>query len=232
MAQLLYIHGSGCTEDSFRAQADAFLGSDAVTLPGHPGGEAFETVEEASAWFARYVEWRHAGRAVAAGNSLGGAIAIRWALDYPEQVAGLILIGTGARLRVSPAIFKMLDEDWPACVSALAKGELGPNASPELRERVAGWHREVGREAMRRDYGACDRFDVMTELAELQIPTLVIVGSADQLTPPKYAAYLHEHIAGSQLAVIEEAGHLAMTERPLEVNAAIAAFLATTRSEP
>ena len=225
MAQLLYVHGSGYTEESFKAQTAAFPGSDAVTLPGHPGGEAFETVEEASAWFARYVQWRHAGRAVAVGNSLGGAIALRWALDFPDQAAGLVLIGTGARLRVSSQILQMLDDRWPDCVDTLVDLALSPDAPAELRERMKDWHRTVGQESTKRDYSACDRFDVMNELAELSLPTLIIVGSLDRLTPPKYATYLNEHITGSMLSVVDGGGHIVMAERPTEVNATIAGFL-------
>lgn len=222
---MLYLHGSGYTQDSFAAQAAAFTGSDALSLPGHPGGEALESVEESASWFARYVDWKHAGRAVAVGNSLGGAIALRWALDFPEQVAGLVLIGTGARLRVSPQIFQMLDERWPACIETLTDLALSPSASAELRSRTREWHELVGVESTRRDYVACDKFDVIQELATLHTPTLIIVGSLDQLTPPKYATYLHDRIAASTLSIIEGAGHIAMAERPAEVNAAIGRFL-------
>lgn len=225
MAALLYIHGSGYTEESFGDQASAFAGSDAITLPGHPGGEALESVEECARWFARYVEWKHAGRAVAVGNSLGGAIALRWALDFPDQVAGLVLIGTGARLRVSPKIFSMLDEGWPASIDLLVDLALSPHAAQALRERVRDWHLTVGRESTRRDYAACNAFDVMAELGSLRVPTLIIVGSLDALTPPKYSAYLHEHIADSTLSIVEGAGHVAMMERPREVNDMIRRFL-------
>jgi pimeloyl-ACP methyl ester carboxylesterase len=227
MAQLLYIHGSGYTEESFKAQSEAFGGSDAVTLPGHPGGEAFETVEEASAWFARYVQWRHAGRAIAVGNSLGGAIALRWALDFPDQAAGLVLIGTGAKLRVSPHILQMVDESWPACIDTLVDLAVSPSASTQLRARMRAWHLAVGQESTRRDYVACDRFDVIAELSNLKLPTLIIVGSLDRLTPPKYATYLNERIAGSTLAIVEGAGHVVMAERPEAVNRSIAEFLAS-----
>jgi len=225
MPQVLYIHGSGYTQDSFAQQVAAFAGSDAVSLPGHPGGEALESVEEITSWFARYVDWKHAGRAVAVGNSLGGAVALRWALDFPEQVAGLVLIGTGARLRVSPKIFEMLDERWPACIATLADLALSPGASAALHARVRDWHELVGLESTLRDYTACDKFDVMQELGTLRAPTLIIVGSEDQLTPPKYSAYLHDRIVESTLAVIEGAGHVAMAEHPAEVNAAIGKFL-------
>jgi pimeloyl-ACP methyl ester carboxylesterase len=228
---LLYIHGSGCTEDSFRAQSEAFSGSDPVSLPGHPSGEALESVEAHAAWFARYVQWKHAGRAVVAGNSLGGAITLRWALEFPDQAAGLILIGTGARLRVSPQIFEMIDQRWPDCIDVLSGMALAPDAPAALRDRFRQWHLGVGRLTTRLDYAACDRFDAMGDLGRIKIPTLIIAGSLDKMTPPKFSQYLHEQIAGSTLTIIEGAGHLVMAERPAQVNAAIAQFLEQVREK-
>jgi pimeloyl-ACP methyl ester carboxylesterase len=225
MPQLLYLHGSGYTQDSFSAQAEAFPGSDALSLPGHPAGEALRSVEECTQWLVRYLQWKRTGPAVLAGNSLGGAIALRCALDSPELVAGLVLIGTGARLRVSPEIFRMLDDDWPACIDTLADRGLASQASTQLRQRVADWHRVVGRESTRRDYGACHGFDVMDRLGEIRQPALILVGAQDQMTPPKYAKFLHERLAGSRLAIVEDAGHVVMAEQPTQVNAAIADFL-------
>jgi pimeloyl-ACP methyl ester carboxylesterase len=225
MAQILYLHGSGYTQDSFRAQAEAFVGSDPLSLPGHPAGEALRSVEECSRWLARYVQWKRAGPAVLAGNSLGGAIALRCALDFPELVAGLVLVGTGARLRVSAEIFRMIDDDWPGCIDTLVDGALGSQAADELRKRAIGWHRMVGRESTRRDYTACDGFDVIDRLGELHHPTLILVGAQDQMTPPKYSTFLHERLAGSTLEIVENAGHVVMAEQPAQVNAAIARFL-------
>jgi pimeloyl-ACP methyl ester carboxylesterase len=227
MAQLLYIHGSGYTEDSFRDQVQAFPESDALSLPGHPAGQAISSVEECAAWLTRYVEWKHADRAVVAGNSLGGAIALQWALDRPDQAAGIILIGTGARLRVSPEIFKMLDDDWPACIDTLADWALSKTASAELRDRVREWHRIVGRDSTRIDYTACNGFDVTNRLGELRVPALILVGAEDEMTPQKYSTFLHERLAGSTLEIVKDAGHVLAAEKPKETNAAIAAFLAS-----
>ncbi|MDQ6767363.1 MAG: alpha/beta hydrolase [Candidatus Eremiobacteraeota bacterium] len=225
MSQLLYVHGSGYTEESFRAQVAAFPGSDALSLPGHPAGRALGSVAECAAWLARYVEWKRVDRAVVAGNSLGGAIALRWALDHPDQVAGLVLIGTGARLRVSAEIFRMLDEDWPACIDSLVDWALAPGAPDELRQSAKSWHLLVGRDSTRTDYSVCNEFDVIDRLGELQIPVLVVVGEHDEMTPPKYSTFLHERIAGSTLEIISGAGHVVMAEKPVETNAAIATFL-------
>jgi pimeloyl-ACP methyl ester carboxylesterase len=148
-------------------------------------------------------------------------------LDRPDQAAGLVLIGSGARLRVSPEIFAMLEEDWPAGIDTLVDWSLAPSASPELRERAKSWHVTVGRESTKADYTACNGFDVTERLAELNLPTLVLVGDQDRMTPLKYSTYLHQHIHGSSLTVVPGAGHLVMAEKPPETSDAIKAFLNT-----
>ena len=70
----------------------------------------------------------------------------------------------------------------------------------------------------------------MERLAEIKVPTLVITGSADQLTPVKYARFLVEPISGARLATIEGAGHMVMLERPAEVEKVIQEFLEDTES--
>ena len=231
--RLFYVHGSGYTQDSFRDQITAFPGSDALSLPGHPEGEPLRSVGDMAQWLDKYIRWTGDGKAVVAGNSLGGAIAMEWALRHPECAAGLILIGTGARLRVGKAIFEMVDDEWPASIPKIADFALSGGASVELRSRAEGWHRIVGQQATRADYAACNEFDEMDRLGEITAPTLIIVGGEDRLTPPKFSRFLHEHIEGSDLLEVPGAGHLVMAERPDVVNPAIASFLETAiRREP
>ncbi len=225
-ARLVWVHGSGLTEKTFAGQVSAFPESDAVSLPGHPHGIACESVAEYAAWLDRYVRWRRAEPIVVVGHSLGGAIALRWALDFPQRVAGLVLIATGAKLRVAPSYLEMIEKRWPDCIPDMVGSLLGPSPPAGLREDLEAQHALVGRISTLRDYRACDAFDVMHELTGLAIPTLVVVGTDDRMTPPKYARYLHEQIAGSQLAVIEDAGHMVMAEKPDQVNAALSSFLA------
>ena len=228
MPRLFWIHGSGYTPDSFRDQVAAFPGSIALTLPGHQdGGEPLTSVGALADWLAVKVRAANgkSGPAVVAGNSLGGAIALEWALRHPNDVGGLILIGTGARLRVSPAIFEMLDTKWPDSIPAFADYSLSPSASPELHRRVEAWHRQVGQHATRADYAACNEWDIMERVGEIKAPTLIIVGEFDKLTPPKFSRFLHEKIAGSRLLEIPGAGHAAMTECPDVVNPEIKEFL-------
>lgn len=220
MTQLVWIHGSGHTHESFDAQVADFTGSDAISLPGHPEGTALASVGDCAVWLAKYLHWKGHSRAIVGGNSLGGAIALEWALRYPADAAGLILLGAGARLRVAPAIFSLI-EDWPACIDRLVDLSLSSTAPRELHDRVAGWHRTVGQASTRQDYADCDAFDVMERVASIACPTLVVVGSEDRMTPPKYATFLHDRIPGSELRVVEGAGHLVHLERPSETGAAI-----------
>lgn len=221
MSALVYVHGSGHTHDSFAAQVEAFPDSDAVSLPGHPEGVALTSVADGAVWLAKYLRWRRADTAIVAGNSLGGAIAIEWALQYPEQVAGLILLATGGRLRVSPEIFAMIDGQWPQCIDTLVEWSVAPSASRELRARMKEWHVTVGQASTRQDYANCNVWDRMERLASIKARALIVVGSEDRLTPPKYSSALHDKIAGSELAVIEGAGHMAHAEKAAEANALI-----------
>ncbi|RLF13418.1 MAG: alpha/beta hydrolase, partial [Thermoprotei archaeon] len=68
-------------------------------------------------------------------------------------------------------------------------------------------------------------FDFRDRLSEVKVPTLILVGSEDKLTPVKWAEYLHKHIAGSRLVVVEGAGHASMLEKPKEFNEALRSFL-------
>ena len=69
------------------------------------------------------------------------------------------------------------------------------------------------------------RPDSTPDLTRIAIPTLIIVGEEDRVTPPESARSMHEHIGGSQLAVIPEAGHLSNLEAPQAFNEALAGFL-------
>src|SRR5579863_8645133 len=215
---LILVHGSGHTQESFDAQTAAFRACDAVSLPGHPEGRALASVGDCATWLAKYVRWKGAQRAIVGGNSLGGAVAIEFALRYPELTAGLVLLGTGARLRVGRQIFAMIDERWPECVPDLVDLSLAQSAPAALRKRVSEWHVLVGQESTRRDFANCEAFDALDRVGSIRVRALIVVGSQDRMTPPKYADFLHTAIAGSESAVVQGAGHMAHAEQPEVIN--------------
>jgi pimeloyl-ACP methyl ester carboxylesterase len=75
------------------------------------------------------------------------------------------------------------------------------------------------------DFLACSVFDVTQRMDEINLPTLIVVGLDDKMTPVKLANFLHDSIKGSQLATIEKAGHMTMIETPDELSRIIAEFV-------
>jgi pimeloyl-ACP methyl ester carboxylesterase len=114
--KLIFIHGAGNTGLEYYYQTKYFKDSEAPNLPGHPEGKPCTSVDDYTHWLHDYVKRGNQSPPVLAGHSLGGAIALMYALNYPQDVKALILVSTGARLRVRPDLLKLLDDlaDAPA----------------------------------------------------------------------------------------------------------------------
>lgn len=172
-------------------------------------------------------------RVVLNGHSMGGAITLTLALRRPVWLAGIVLTGTGARLRVLPMLQQLLRTDYPAAVDLIIGQSFAPVPEPltyKQKLKLNGARRHLLRTPQYVtvvDYEACDRFDVMQQIGNIAVPTLCLVGAQDAMTPPKYSEYLHSRIVGSSLAVIEGAGHMLPLEQPEQYNRHVADFLAT-----
>jgi pimeloyl-ACP methyl ester carboxylesterase len=164
---------------------------------------------------------------VFAGHSMGGAIAQILALDHSEVVAGLILVGTGGRLRVHPDILAMSASSagYAQAIETILTWSYSKTADSRLVELAGERMAQVESHVVHADYLACDRFDILPRLSEITCPTLVICGSDDQLTPIKYSQHLVDHIPGASLVIIEDAGHMVMLEQPDVVTSAILNYL-------
>lgn len=226
---LLCIHGSGGQGEEFlpmleRLQETANVA--AIDLPGHgqTPGPGRDEVGDYVAWLADFLEPGPL-RPVLLGNSLGGAIALGVALDHPHLISGLVLWGTGARLKVLPAILQGLRDDFPATVEFLAQMAYAEETDPALKEEGRQAMALTRPEVLLGDYSACDKFDVMKRLDEIELPCLVVCGQGDKLTPLKYSQYLADHIKGARLEVIAQAGHLIHQEQPQAGAAVLADFL-------
>lgn len=234
---LILIHGAGGTllhwPSEIRRMADGHVYS--LDLPGH--GKSPGAGEERIAEYARLiVAWMEAlqiEKAILVGHSMGGAIAIMTSLRYPERVAGLVLVGTGGRLRVHPKILELAarDETYAQAVEIIGQWAFSPQASPELVALAGKRMIETPARITHGDFLACDVFDEMERLKEIQFPTLVICGRDDKMTPEKYSHYLAQEIPSATLELIAGAGHMVMLEKPGEVAGAIKAFLDETFGE-
>jgi pimeloyl-ACP methyl ester carboxylesterase len=227
LKQLVFIHGAGGTGAAWHYQSKHFPGSDAVTLPGHPEGATRDSVDGYSAWLRDHIEARGYGAPVLVGQSMGGGIALSYALAHPAETAGLILVASGARLRVMPAFLKTLSDNVdkpPSWYRELAAGMYAGVAEP-VRGMVLDAICSLPVSVHLNDFLCCDRFDVMERLPELAMPVLVICGDRDVMTPLKYSRFMAGKITGSRLVVVPEAGHSIYLEKPDEVNREIEGFV-------
>jgi pimeloyl-ACP methyl ester carboxylesterase len=228
---LVLLHGAGGSRLNWPPELRRFGGATVYTLDlrghGRSQGQGRDTVTGYAEDVLAFLDAVGVKRTVIAGHSLGGAIALTMALDSPKRVAGLVLIATGARLRVAPAILEQIPADFEAALDIITRYAWSPEAPSELVDLGRGRFREAGPDVLLGDLTACDRFDAMERLGEIDMPTLVIAGSADRLAPVKYARHLAEHISGAQLAIVEGAGHMAMLEQPAEVAKVMRRFLGT-----
>lgn len=225
--KLILISGAGSGKAGWANQLGEFPDAEAVPLPGHPAGKPLTSIE-------RYADWLH-GRIIAkqyrdfvlAGHSMGGAVAQFYALKYGASLRGLILIGSGARLRVLPDRLSTLARilnDMAGWRNFLA-GEYA-HLEPGIRRVLMDEGAAIGPGVALNDYRCCDSFDIMGRLGEINLPALLICGTADDRTPLKYTGYLAENINGAQVLAIEGASHWAHIDHPVEVNQAIRTFLA------
>ena len=158
---------------------------------------------------------------------MGGAITLELSLSPPNGLKGIALVGSGAKLAVTRAIFQMLSENPDAFFESLDRFAFSSAAPRAVRDRLIRITRKCPPALIFNDFKACDRFDLGSRLSEIKLPALVLCGEEDQLTPLKYSRYLHENLSGSSLVTIPQAGHMVMAEQPDLLNEAVESFLST-----
>ncbi|MFQ5873959.1 MAG: alpha/beta fold hydrolase [Dehalococcoidia bacterium] len=224
--KLIFIHGSGGTGADFHYQTRYFQDSEAVTLPGHPDGKACKTLQGYVEWLRGYIHGKEYKDVVLAGHSMGGGIVLLYGFLYPEELKGLISIGSGARLRVHP---KYLAEHHDGITNREAWDKLHRQqtyaSDPAVHEKLLEQTLKVGPAVTYSDFMACDHFDLLDRVGEIKLPTLALCGTKDEMTPPLYSRYLGEHMPNAQTVIIDGASHSVMLERPQETNSAIEEFL-------
>jgi pimeloyl-ACP methyl ester carboxylesterase len=201
----------------------------AIDLPGHGHSEGVGR-QSVPAYAEAVVEWMEEctlEEAVLAGSSMGGAIALRIALTRPEKVAGLVLVGTGARLRVSEEILEGTGQEstFPRTVDQIINWSYSSETPKRLKELAGRRMKQTRFTVLHGDFLACDRFDVISMLDKIRKPALIICGQDDRMTPIKYSRFLAEKLAGAELIEVPQAGHMVMLEQPVRVTESISAFL-------
>lgn len=174
-------------------------------------------------------------RVVLTGLSMGGYIAFAFWRRYRNAVEALVLADTRAEADAPEGVEKrtsqqktVAEQGIAPLVDALPGALLGNTTRAKKPDVVARAEALMDNpaegyigalEAMKR------RPDSTEDLAAISVPTLIVVGEEDALTPPELSRKMHEHVGGSRLVAIPEAGHISNLEAPEAFTGALADFL-------
>ena len=243
---VVLLHAFPLSRAMWRPQRVALADVCRVITPDLPGfgdapADAFDAEGMADAVARKLDALGVAGPVVLGGLSMGGYVAFAFARKYPDRLAGLILADTraepdddAAKANRDKMISLAASGPPAAIVEQMLPKLLGSTTHarrPELVEEV----RRIG--SVQRATGIVvalqvlrDRPDSRPTLGKIRVPTLIVVGREDVLTPPNLAEGMAAGIAGSKLVVLDEAGHLSSMEQPAAFNDAVRQFLARVGS--
>lgn len=224
MTPFLLVPGLNCDARVYAGVAHALWPFGPVTVANHQTGATIEAIAEAILADAP-------PQFALIGFSMGGYIAFDIVRQAPERVLKLGLLDTTARpdteesttnrrrmiaLAQKGKFIDAVNQTFPKSVHA----ENAENS--DLYAIHRGMAEANGPKIYEQQQEAIiARPDSRPTLATIKVPTLVMVGEGDQITPPDAAREMHEGIAGSKLVVVPRGGHLALLENPGPVHAAL-----------
>jgi pimeloyl-ACP methyl ester carboxylesterase len=241
---VVLLHAFPLSRAMWRPQVEALQDLGRLIVPdlrgfgGTAGGDGNSVEQMADDIAALLDALRVAQPVVVAGLSMGGYVALAFARRHAARVRGLILADTRAEADTAEGRTnrdKMIAFARQHSAADVIDAVLPKMVSPETQQRRPEVVAEVRRIASAQSnagiiaaLGALrDRSDATPFLGGISVPTLVIVGSDDEITPPAVAQALASAIPGAKLVTVPGAGHLSNLERPDAFNEAVRSFLQT-----
>ena len=227
---LVFIHGAGGSGYFWKGQIDALsdiANTVALDLPGHgrSDGPGKDSIEDYAKAVNEFIDSIAVPKPIPCGFSLGGAIVQHLLLDYSQRYPAGILIGTGVKMKVAPAIFDTIEKDYAEFVDMIVKLASSKKTDPHLLQPFRDGFVRSAPDVVFGDFKACDRFDSGARLSSIKVPVLIVTSEDDILTPPKYGEFLEQNIQKAQRVHIMDAGHASPIEKVDDVNQAISEFL-------
>lgn len=186
----------------------------------------FQSIQQLTEFVARFLDHQEIERTIIGGNSLGGQVAIDFCLRHPERAAKLVLTGSAGLFEYS------LSRQVPRPSEAFIR-EQASQIFYDQKHITESLVQEIHKMLSDRTYvrflirvaKATRDYNVKSELERLRLPTLIVWGSHDRITPPSVAHDFQAHIRGAQLVFIERCGHSPPIERPEEFAQIVRDFL-------
>lgn len=244
---LLLLHGLGSSSADWLLQIPVFSSHWHVIAPdlrGHgrtPLPDSGLTIEQMAIDMIELLERLDAHPAHVLGLSMGGCVALALALARPDEVRSLILVNTGAAIRLSgrrylrglARVIALLLGGPPAMARLVARGLFPDPEQALLRREAAARLSQVDVRAYLGAVRSLLRFDVRPRLAEIRCPTLVIAGAADETLGPQPTRYLADHPPNARLTIIPRSRHVTPVDQPEAFNRTVLNFLEEiTRPSP
>lgn len=234
---LVFVHGFTTTAEFWREQVEAFSTRHQtvrINLPGHgrsprPDHRSY-TIEAFVEDVLGVYRALSIDSAVLVGLSMGGTVAQSFTLAYPERVRALVLVGAtphglGADVNVDN-VLKAIDGEGVVVASQnVIERSFGSAASPGLVEFAKNEVAQTPAFVARQAIVSLNVSDTRARLGEIRVPTLIVVGEEDIITPPSESQCLADGIPNSELYSIPWAGHFPMLERPDMFNRLLGQFL-------
>lgn len=241
-AAVVLLHGFPFDRSMWREQARALSATCRVIAPDLRGmgetslGDGAVTLGEMAEDVAALLDTLNVERVVLGGLSMGGYVAFEFFRRFPQRVRALVLADTrpqadtdeARRTREETAQRALRDGMGPIADSMLPKllspatRERAPDVVERVRAMMLGTRPEGAAAALRAMAGRRDQTDL---LASIDVPTLIVVGSEDSITPPSDAEAMRAQIKDARLVRIEGAAHLSNVERPEDFNRALGDFV-------
>lgn len=235
---VIFIHGAGGNHLNWPPEVRRLPGQRiyAIDLPGH--GKSTGIGRQSIADYARcvldFMDDIKLRKAVFVGHSMGAAIALELALSYSRRTLGIGLLSGGSRMRVSPDLLEKTSNPatFPLALQAINNCAFSPSVDARLKESSLRHMAEIRSSVLHGDFVACDAFDVTSRIGRVKVPTLIVCGTDDKMTPLHHSQLLHQKVKNSLLHSIDGAGHMVMLENPLVVANVLKLFLEGITYQP
>lgn len=217
---MTFLHGAGSRGEVWQLQGLAFPQAVIPSLAGRDGRDPPRSVAAHVVALQAALE----GTVLLVGHSLGAAVALEYALTGSSRLVGLVLVGAAASLRVRPDWLARLRAQDETVLPELVDAFFAADAPARLRDKTLRQLQALDPAVVLADFEAAEGFDARRRLGGVLVPTLVVCGTLDQMTPARRAEALHAALPRSELVLIEGRGHMVMLEDPQAVNRAIRDF--------
>ena len=226
---LVFIHGSGGNSSAWSHQYATLhkhYNIAAVNLPGHgkSGGHGKQDIREYVLGLKEMLDVLNLTRPIMIGHSLGAAIALGFAAEYPQDLSGVVATGGGLTMPVNPDIIDGFRKQPEVVLDMMCKFSLAKENRPKFFDAARASLGEANVDVVAGDMLACSKFDITGQLGKIVAPVLAICGTEDKMTPPEFSRRIAEEISGGKLVLISGAGHMAMMEKPAAFNDALRDF--------